>query len=117
MASHDTAARAVVSFDAALALAPKNKAFARRRQLAVALQSESLAEAMVGYARFLLDDDPDGPYQIRNLAFLMPQTLGAAETAWLAAFLRQLAANRAGGNEALRQQLAADIKELLRPYR
>jgi hypothetical protein len=72
---------------------------------------------MVDYARFLLDDDPDGPQELRNLAFLMPPELGRRETAWVAAFLRRLAANRAGSNEALRDELERDIEDLLRPFR
>lgn len=115
-ASHAAARKAVAAFDAVLAIA-NSKVVGRQRQLALALQSKQLEDAIVDYARYLLDDDPDGARELRNLAFLMPKQLGETETAWLAALLRRLAANRAGGNVALRNQLEADIDELLRPYR
>ena len=120
-ASRDAASRAVAAFDRALLQAPKSPRLARHRQLALALDADSLrADAMVDYVGFLMSgkmDKSSDAYSLRNLAFLMPAELGPREAAWLAAFLRWLAAGRAGGNENLRAELEADIEELLRPFR
>ena len=83
----------------------------------MALRSDDLNDALVDYADILMTQTRDGPEPLRNLAFLMPSTLGPRETAWIQAFLRHLAAQQAGSNAALRAQLEADIEELLRPFR
>ena len=63
-------------------------------------------------------NDPDDPYQLATLAFLLPPGgLDPPQMAWLGAVLRKLAANRAGDNAALRARLEREIEEVLRPYR
>ncbi len=110
--SRAAAEQAVAAFDRALLAAPKNVGLQRRRQLAVALRQHDLETAVVEYCRQVVDSREDtDAYQLANLAFLMPPDgLAPAQVAWVAALVRKLALERAGGNEALRQRLLAEIE-------
>jgi tetratricopeptide (TPR) repeat protein/tRNA A-37 threonylcarbamoyl transferase component Bud32 len=115
-AARTAAARAVAAYDEALAV--RNDPEARqRRELAAALQLLQPTQHLMPFARALLEK-PDQPYQLANLAFLLPTGgLGATETAWLAAILRRLAHDRAPGDEVFRARMQQEIDDGLRPYR
>ncbi|MBX3464032.1 MAG: protein kinase [Planctomycetes bacterium] len=115
-ASAEAARRAVASYDAMLAVRD-TEAGRLRRAIAAAMAGERPAAAVIPFAAALLAE-PDDPYQLANLAFLLPQAgLDAAQTAWVAAVLRRLAMARAAGDEALKQRLEDEIELGLRPYR
>ena len=89
-----------------------------RRELAAALKHDHLADALVGYARFVVDARPAvSADTLRNIALLMPATLGEKEAHWLAALFRRLAVTRAGENAHLKKQLEEDIETVLKPFR
>jgi tetratricopeptide (TPR) repeat protein len=114
--SRAAAARAVASYDEALSVRDTS-AGRQGRAIAVALVGERPAAAVIPFAAALLEE-PDDPYQLANLAFLLPKSgLDAAQTAWVAAVLRRLAAERAAGDTALRARLEAEIGTVLAPYR
>jgi tRNA A-37 threonylcarbamoyl transferase component Bud32/tetratricopeptide (TPR) repeat protein len=115
-AAQAAAARAVAAYDEALAV--RNDPEARqRRELAAALQLLQPPQHLVPFARALLEK-PDQPYQLANLAFLLPAGgLDATETAWLAAVLRRLAHDRAPGDEVFRARMQREIADGLRLYR
>jgi tetratricopeptide (TPR) repeat protein/tRNA A-37 threonylcarbamoyl transferase component Bud32 len=115
-AAQAAAARAVAAYDEALAV--RNDPEARqRRELAAALQLLRPQQHVVPFARALLEK-PDQAYQLANLAFLLPVGgLDATETAWLAAVLRQLAHDRAAGDEVFRARMQQEIEAGLKPHR
>ncbi|MBL8725067.1 MAG: protein kinase [Planctomycetes bacterium] len=115
--SQAVAEQAAAAFAAAAELAPNQRNLVQQRDLALALQQQRLEEALVLYARSLLRGDAEVARSLANLAFLLPPELGARETAHIGAVLRRLAALRAGGDAALRNNLEKDIEELLRPYK
>lgn len=115
-ASRAAAARAVAAYDEALAVRATAEA-RQRREIAVALMEDRPQAAFVPFARTLLAD-PDNAYQLANLAFLMPPGgLDAEQTAWLAAIMRQLARQRADGDERFQRRLEEEIDAGLKPFR
>ncbi|MFN9703230.1 MAG: hypothetical protein ACK595_00215, partial [Planctomycetota bacterium] len=115
-ASRAAAARAVGASDEALAVRPTVEA-RQRREVAVALLEDRPQAAFVPFARTLLAD-PDNAYQLANLAFLMPPGgLDAEQAAWLAAIVRQLARQKADGDERFQQRLQDEIETGLKPFR
>ncbi|MCC7066760.1 MAG: protein kinase [Planctomycetes bacterium] len=121
-ASRMAAQGAVVAYEAACKAAPKNAILARRRGFAQALQQGNLQTAFVEYARILVEDlaqdTVDDPYQLRNLAFLLPPSgLDERGVAWVAALLRRLSLARAAGDEGLKARLKQDLEEGLRRFR
>lgn len=115
-ASQAAAARAVAAYDEALAVRATAEA-RQRREIAVALMEDRPQAAFVPFARTLLAD-PDNAYQLANLAFLMPPGgLDAEQTAWLAAIVRQLARQRADGDERFQRRLGDEIEAGLKPFR
>ncbi|MFN9756687.1 MAG: protein kinase domain-containing protein [Planctomycetota bacterium] len=115
-ASRAAAARAVGAYDEALAVRPTVEA-RQRREVAVALLEDRPQAAFVPVARTLLAD-PDNAYQLANLAFLMPPGgLDAEQAAWLAAIVRQLARQKADGDERFQQRLQDEIETGLKPFR
>lgn len=123
-ASRAAAERSIAAYDRALAIV-NSKRMRERRQLAVALQAGSLNEALQLFASMLLDGDGSidptgdavGPYQVSNLAFLMPPSLDERSTIWIKAALQRTAAQDAGGNAALRKQLEEEIRVQLESLR
>jgi len=110
------AARAVASYDEVLAVRD-TPAARQRRAIAAALVGDRPSAAVIPFAEALLDE-PDDPYQLANLAFLLPKSgLDGAQTAWVAAVLRRLAVERAAGDAALRVRLETEIETVLQPYR
>jgi tetratricopeptide (TPR) repeat protein len=110
------AERAVASYDEVLAVR-RTTAAELRRAIAAALVGDRPSAAVIPFAAALLED-PDDPYQLANLAFLLPRSgLDAAQTAWVAAVLRRLAVERAFGDTALRERLEGEIEAVLKPYR
>jgi tRNA A-37 threonylcarbamoyl transferase component Bud32/tetratricopeptide (TPR) repeat protein len=115
-ASRAAAARAVAAYDEALAVRATAEA-RQRREIAVALLEDRPQAAFVPFARTLLAD-PDNAYQLANLAFLMPPGgLDAEQTAWLAAIVRQLARQKAVGDERFQRRLQDEIESGLQPFR
>ena len=111
-----TAQRAARCYDAALR-ARDREATRQKRAIAEAVASRRLGAAVPPFAASLLAA-PGDPYQLANFAFLLPQAgLDAEQTAWVAAVLRRLAAERAGTDESFRQRLDAEIEHGLGPYR
>lgn len=121
-ASRAAAAAAVRAYDAAREASPGSLALGRRRGFAQALEQDDLPTAFVAYARLLVEDQNqdtiDDPYQLRNLAFLLPRSgLDEERVAWVAALFRRLSLARAAGNEGLKAQLKQDLEEGLKRFR
>lgn len=115
-ASVAAARRAVACYDQELAVRDREDV-RQRRAIAAALVEDRPSAAVIPFATALLER-PEDPYQLANLAFLLPRSgLDAAQTAWVAAVLRRLAAERAAGDTALRERLEAEIERGLQPYR
>lgn len=107
---------AVVAYDESIAVRDRPDA-RQKRATAMALLEERPGAALFALAEALLAD-PGNPHQLANLAFLLPTAgLDPAQTAWLGAVLRKLAWQGAPGDDALRARMAAEIAEVLRPYR
>jgi tetratricopeptide (TPR) repeat protein len=106
--------RAALAFDRALAAAPSEL---RRRlelpaQAAAALRAADLEGAARAFLE-LLQTDPANPYQLANLANMLPPTgLDAAATVRLGVWLRRLASALAPGDASLRVRMAAEIERL-----
>jgi tetratricopeptide (TPR) repeat protein len=122
--SRAAAGRAIEAYDRALQANPSNPNLKLKRQAAIALQAVDVGPALVEYAKLLEGDktllkgESDDAYELANLAGLVPDSgLDAAQTAWLLAVLRKVAASRAAGNEALRTRLLRENDERLKPYR
>ncbi|MFN3241577.1 MAG: protein kinase domain-containing protein [Planctomycetota bacterium] len=82
-----------------------------------AIASDAPSTSAIPFAAALLDD-PMQPHGLRNLAFLLPaEGLDAAQTAWVAAILRKVAAELCDGNEALRQELLQEVEAGLQKFR
>jgi tetratricopeptide (TPR) repeat protein/tRNA A-37 threonylcarbamoyl transferase component Bud32 len=115
-AARAAAARALMAYDEALSVRANAEA-RQRREVVVAMQKDRPQEHLLPFAQALFAA-PDQPYQLANLAWLLPeQGLGPAETAWLAAIVRRLAALRAPGDEAFQQRMNDEIEKGLKPYR
>lgn len=107
--SRDFAAKAAGHLRTALSL---RESEADRLNLTMldAIASDNESESLVPFAAALLDDPMD-PWALRNLAFLMPASgLDKEQTAWVAAILRKIAAQLAGGDATLRNELLEDIE-------
>jgi serine/threonine-protein kinase len=113
------ATRAIAAYDRALAVRPKSRVLQIRRQYATALAADRREDAVVVYATELVQErDLDEPNHVANLAALLPRAgLGAEQTAFVRAILLKLAAQQAGGNEALRERLRRQIDAVLAPHR
>ncbi len=106
---------AVTAYDESLAVRPSTRVQQRRGVAAALLAGREAGVA--SFAQTLLLD-VQNPYMLANLAFLLPaQGLDRAQTAWVAAVLRQIALEGAGGDEPLKQRLQSEIEDGLRPYR
>ena len=92
----------------------------QRLAIAEALTNEAATTGLVAFAEQLIPRDPetdelrlDAPadsYELTNLAVLMAsEGLDPTQTAWIAAIIRKLARENAGGDIALRKQLADEI--------
>lgn len=115
-ASQAAAARSVTAYDEALAVRATAEA-QQRRAISVALLEDRPQAALVPFARTLLAD-PSSAYQLANLAFLMPPGgLDAAQTAWLAAIVRQLARQKADGDKVFQRRMSDEIDAGLKPFR
>lgn len=81
-----------------------------------AIASEDESAAMIPFATSLIENPMD-PWALTNLTFLLPKTLDEAQTAWVTAILRKIAAELAGGNVALRKELEQEIQAGLKKFR
>lgn len=107
--------KAVVAYDEALAVRASQRT-QQRRDMATALLAGQ--RAAVGTFAPVLLLDAQNPYMLANLAFLLPaEGLDKAQTAWVAAVLRQVAIDQAGGDEVLKQRLEGEIETGLKQYR
>ncbi|MEZ6037954.1 MAG: serine/threonine-protein kinase [Planctomycetota bacterium] len=108
--------RAVAAFERSLAVR-KTERVQEDLAVAKALRDGGVGGAMVPFATSLLRD-PTDPYQLANMAFLVPRKgLDARQAAWVAAVLRQIAIEHAAGDAALQARLKDEIDLGLRGYR
>ena len=115
-AARSAAARAIVCYDAALAVRQTPEA-QQRREYAAAFLPEAVEGRWLTFAKAMLAD-PSNPHQLANLAVLLPPSgLDSVEVVWLGALLRKLAEQQAGDNQELRTRLGAEIETVLRPFR
>lgn len=118
-AARAAAQRSVQSYREAQAL-DASLAESRDQAIAEALTRGDRGQALLAYCRSVIDD-PDNPYRLANLAFLLSAGAmgdsGGEQAAWLAAILRRIAARRAGTDDALRARLEQEIEQGLRGRR
>ncbi len=104
---HDDAERAVAAFDEALGLVRSSGIRARlqvRREVARYVADADDLGATRAFVN-LLRLTPDDPYEIANLASILPDDgLDATATTWLRAWLRRLAIALAKGDPAFRER-------------
>lgn len=116
-AAAECARRAVAAFDRALAAAKADnlrQILEVRRAVAAALLADDLNQALVGLLR-QLQMEPEDPYQIANLASLLPaQGLDPLATIWLDIWLRSLALKLAPHDPQLRARMQDGIQAALR---
>ncbi len=111
----EAASRAVAHYDRALlALGEggERDRMAVRRAVAQGFLADRLEESVAGFLQ-MLQREPANPFQVANLAGLLPPALGPAETFWLGVWLRRLVMELADADSALRPRMAAELDELL----
>ena len=115
-AAKAAAARSAASYRAELAV--RDSASTRQQlEVAEALSGGDKVDALIPLAKAMLRN-PENPYQLGNMAFVVPRTgLNAEQTAWLTAVLRRIAIAGAGGDEGLKARLRGEIDASLREFR
>ncbi|MBK8100704.1 MAG: protein kinase [Planctomycetes bacterium] len=103
------AAVAVAHYDVALSAAKANARVQKARAFAAALQQQDRNAAVRLLMEAMRATNPDDPYQLGNLALLLPEAgLSAESVAALRALLRRLAERLGGEDEVLLRQLRGD---------
>lgn len=114
-ASRKFAARAAQHLREALAVR-ESEADRLNLTMLEAIASEDATAGLIPFAAALLNNPMD-PWALTNLTFLLPKELDAAQTAWVTAILRKIAAELTGGNVALRNELLEEIDGGLKKFR